>query len=127
MKFLTDWMRDPDAFDPAARIRHVSFAGTTYQLHNLMGPGWYMSVYLEGQHIGMVDWEDWAAVEATALRHRQRERDSRLRCDVLDARRAAENGKPLPEHVKENARRYMREIAHDQAWKMISRDPENDD
>jgi hypothetical protein len=51
----------------------------------------------------------------------QRDRLKRIQCDVLDALRAIEGGRPIPEHIAQ--RHDMGKAA---AWRMIRRDPDDD-
>lgn len=64
------WLRDDTAYDPSVRIRHVEVDDRLFEVRNLLGPGWPMSVSTaSGDHCGMAEWECWAEVETAARRH----------------------------------------------------------
>lgn len=64
------WTRDPAAYDPSAQVRTVEVDGRLFAVHNLLGPGWPMTVsHASGGHIGMAGWENWDDVASAACRH----------------------------------------------------------
>lgn len=63
------WARDNNAYDPGASVRHVDVDGHLFEVRNLLGPGWPMTVSAAGQHIGMAGWENWDDVTQAAHHH----------------------------------------------------------
>lgn len=70
-KPIGPWLRDDLAYDPSARVRTVEVDGVIGKVTMLI-VGYPMCVKLNGVHVGMADWENWAevgeAIRAAAAR-----------------------------------------------------------
>jgi len=70
IEFIGTWTRDQLAYDPSAKVRTVDVDGHLFTVHNVLGPGWPMTVRPAGEFtIHTVGWEDWAEVERAAREH----------------------------------------------------------
>ena len=62
VEMISNWSRDPMAYDPSAIMRWIKIDGVQYTVRSVLGYGWPMSIKHKGAHIGMAEWENWSQV-----------------------------------------------------------------
>lgn len=72
VEMVSDWMKDPKAYDPSAIMRWVRVDGVQFTLRSVMGYGWPVCIKRGGEHVGMAGWENWAEVAEVGRAHLSR-------------------------------------------------------